>query len=69
MTVNDSVVSNLRVDLRNQLECVHRGFDEERHKAELGLVLLHKLVLVGFRSPITALMSTSLKVVSSAAVC
>ncbi len=68
--VDDLVALDLGVDRREGLERADRRLDEERGDAEADAVLLLEAPPCGARAAsITAVMSTSLKVVSMAAVC
>ena len=66
--VDDVGAVDLGVDRRDLLQRLDARLHEEAHEAELDAVLLLEEVAVSVRSAITALMSTSLKVVSMAAV-
>ena len=67
--VDDVGAVDLGVDGGNLLQRLHAGPHEEAHEAELDAVLLlEQLLVFGCAVAITALMSTSLKVVSMAAV-
>ena len=66
--VDDVLAVDLGIDRGDLLQRLHAGLDEEAHDAELDAVLLLEGFAIVRLSCITALISTSLNVVSMAAV-
>ena len=69
IVIDNVVPANLRIELRELFQGVNDRVHKKRHEAEFDLVTFFKRLLFSFRKACTALMSTSLNVVSIAICC